>query len=1040
MKNILFIVITTLCFLSCKKNHSTKELEGLEVPDGFTIERIVTDDLIEYPMFGSFDDRGDLFVFESTGTNDMGTEKMLEEPSYQIRKLSDADGDGIFDSSIVFAEQLPFPMGGEFINGSLYVAAAPDLLKLTDTDGDGKADTREVILTGWKLHHNGAILSGPFMGKDGWLYLADARRGFDITNKEGKQMKGKGTRIWRCKPDGSELEWLSGGGFDNSIEIVFMPTGESIGTMTYFTDPRDGQRDALMHWIEGGVYPKDHPSIREDNLPRTGPLMPTMTKMARVAPSGLMRYESGVWGKEFQGNIFSAEFNTGRIMRYKVVTDSATYSTEESVFISANGNDVHPTDVMEDADGSLLVMVTGGWFIEGCPLSRVAKPEVRGGIYRIKKNDSGSSRRNKSWGNDLDIASMNPSEIFDVLSRSKFKISGRAFEELIKRGTASLTVLEKTLQDEREKNRIDAVFALYRIGGEEAIGLIRTALEDPSDAVRTAAVRCLGLQKDTTSVNLIEGCLKVNSMALMRQAATALGQIGSPGSIDILLSSLDQPIDRFTEHSIRYALYKIGEVERLKHALKENTGASGRGALLVLDQIEEYTLTSNDVLPFLKSNNPKDRNLAIWLAANHPEWENMIGRFITGLMKSGDWNDSIREHTKPLFLTFSESTLLQKLIGQMLSGTTSGDQEFALQVIYESNLNKLPKGWSDQLHLILNSQNRESRYIVLDLIESRGWGQFVDELTLIVNNEKLGNELRLKAMRARLRTDDVLSEGEGEYLIGLLDATNESVDRQEAAQLLSQSLLSRRQLIEIAENEITNADLFLLPKLIQVFKGYSDKNVGRAMVKGLGEVKDGLDNVSLHDIESVLSEYPEVVKEMAKPLMSKIRTLHAERLLRLDELDSSLKKGDVGRGRKLFYGKAICSSCHAIGGDGSDFGPDLSNIGEIRSRHDILEALVYPSASFAREYDTYEVKTSDNTYQGIIKDQTEQFLLLKIGPNSEVRIPQNEIISIETKSVSLMPPGLEKQLTIGELSDLMAFLESLPYNIDRLIELNKNNN
>src|SRR5438874_159656 len=81
-----------------------------------------------------------------------------------------------------------------------------------------------------------AILHGPFFGPDGWLYLTDGRHGYEIKTKEGPTLKGEASRIWRVRPDGSGLEWVSGGGFDNPVELIFLPTGETIGTMTYFQD------------------------------------------------------------------------------------------------------------------------------------------------------------------------------------------------------------------------------------------------------------------------------------------------------------------------------------------------------------------------------------------------------------------------------------------------------------------------------------------------------------------------------------------------------------------------------------------------------------------------------------------------------------------------------------------------------------------------------------------------------------------------------------------------------------------------------------
>ena len=373
----IFLLGVISILTGCAKNEpGVREFATLTVPEGFTIEEAVPSDMLSYPMFASFDDRGRLFVFESTEPNTMGTETMLKEPSYHIRLLEDKDGDGVFDKSTIFADSIPLPMGGSFYQGSLYIAAPPNVERLTDADGDGIAEQREVVLTGWTLNSNAATLSGPFIGPDGWFYMADARRGFEIQRKEGDTLKGKGARIWRSRPDGTELESYAGGGFDNSIELIFTPSGETIGTMTYFTDPQDGQRDALMHWVEGGVYPKPNQVIQDDQLKLTGELMPVMTKLPRVAPSGLMRYRGDAFGKDFEGNLFSAEFNTGRIMRYAMKEEGATFSTEDEAFITSSNSDTHPTDVLQDADGSLLVVITGGWFIEGCPLSRVAKPDV----------------------------------------------------------------------------------------------------------------------------------------------------------------------------------------------------------------------------------------------------------------------------------------------------------------------------------------------------------------------------------------------------------------------------------------------------------------------------------------------------------------------------------------------------------------------------------------------------------------------------------------------------------------------------------------
>ena len=255
---------------------------------------------------------------------------MAAKPDYVVRMLEDTDGDGVYDRSTVFADKLTLPAGAVWYRGSLYVAAPPDLIRLTDTDGDGVADQREVIVTGWHLSSNAASLHGPFFGPDGWLYLTDGRHGFDIKTKDGREFNGQASRIWRVRPDGTGLEWVSGGGFDNPVELVFLPTGETIGTMTYFQDPRDGQRDALMHWVWGGVYPKRFSVVSE--FKRTGDLMPVMTKFARIAPAGLARYRGTSFGPQYQGNLFSAQFNPHRVQRHIMSREGATFRTDDSGF------------------------------------------------------------------------------------------------------------------------------------------------------------------------------------------------------------------------------------------------------------------------------------------------------------------------------------------------------------------------------------------------------------------------------------------------------------------------------------------------------------------------------------------------------------------------------------------------------------------------------------------------------------------------------------------------------------------------------------
>jgi len=110
---------------------------------------------------------------------------------------------------------------------------------------------------------------------------------------------------------------------------------------------------------------------------------------------------------------------------------------------------------------------------------------------------------------------------------------------------------------------------------------------------------------------------------------------------------------------------------------------------------------------------------------------------------------------------------------------------------------------------------------------------------------------------------------------------------------------------------------------------------------------------------------------------------------------------------------------------GGKVGPDLTTIGQVRTEMDLLEAILYPSASFVRSYEPVTVKTKDGEpHSGILRGDNEQGVLLVSGPNMEERIARSEIADMRPGTVSIMPAGLETQLNKQELADLLAFLKA----------------
>src|SRR5205823_12040083 len=117
--------------------------------------------------------------------------------------------------------------------------------------------------------------------------------------------------------------------------------------------------------------------------------------------------------------------------------------------------------------------------------------------------------------------------------------------------------------------------------------------------------------------------------------------------------------------------------------------------------------------------------------------------------------------------------------------------------------------------------------------------------------------------------------------------------------------------------------------------------------------------------------------------------------------------------------KASCSACHAIGYLGGTIGPDLTHIGKIRAERDLLESIVFPSASFVRSYEPVQITTKKGkVFNGLVRRETPDEVVLAVSGTEEVRVARQDIDEVEPGKVSVMPAGLDQQLTPQELADL----------------------
>ena len=265
-----------------------------------------------------------------------------------------------------------------------------------------------------------------------------------------------------------------------------------------------------------------------------------------------------------------------------------------------------------------------------------------------------------------------------------------------------------------------------------------------------------------------------------------------------------------------------------------------------------------------------------------------------------------------------------------------------------------------------------------------------------------------------------------EFLVSSLDPDCPPLVRLDAADALGKARLDSSQLTSLAR-ALAACGVLEVPKLLTAFEQSSDTGVGEALMAALGR-SAGLKSVERRALAALVQPYGETVRRQAEPLLQQLTVDREKQKARLAELDDVLVGGDIQRGRELFFGnkKAICATCHTVQAQGGKIGPDLSKIGAIRAPGDLLEAVVYPSASFARGYEPFTLATQDGqVLAGIIGRETADAIYVVNISRVETRVRRSQIESLHQGTVSIMPEGMDAQLSRPELADLIAFLQSL---------------
>ena len=1040
---IQFSVLAILFTAASQAGEVKLDGRAFTIANGFTIERIAGPPLVDRPITAAFDDQGRLYVADSSGSNENVKKQLVEKP-HRIVRLEDSDGDGKFDRKTIFADKMMFPAGTMWKAGSLFVAAPPSIWKLTDTNGDGVADQRVEWFQGKTLTGCANDLHGPYLGPDGWIYWCKGAFAQQTYPRAGKSpFVTRAAHILRCRTDGTGIEPVMSGGMDNPVDVVFTPGGERIFTTTFLVNPGGGQRDGLIHAIYGGIYGKIHDPIFEPAHKWTGPeVMPVLLHMGPAAPCGLTRYESDAFGKAYQDNVFACYFNLHKVSRHVLTPQGSTFTTKDEDFVSSSDLDFHPTDVIEDADGSLVIVDTGGWYKLCCPTSQLSKPDVLGAIYRVRRH--GIPRLFDPWGQmmwekqkDLRTVSM-LKDFVKLLGDPRPAVQRHVIDDLSRPGRegAVLPMLRQVAtNDSSPLLRRNTVWTLCRIDDPAARSMVHVFLRDPDETVRQAAIHVTGLWRDKSATGLLEVLLGSPSTQNRRAAAEALGRIGDKSAVPALLKALGESDERILEHSLTYALIEIGDRKGTEAGLSSENPRTIKAAMVALDQMAGGRLAPTFVAGLLASADQGLKETAAWIVGRHSDWAPALAGVLGERLSLIDLPPGDRAELDRQLGRFALAGPIQRLLADRLRDAfaPSAARRSSLQAMAWSNLKPeaVPREWVDAVAGVLEGDPDTPELVTPAIAALRALpltrekaGDLPARLLRIAGAARNSADLRLAALAAIPGGLVGPDENLFTFLISQLDRERAVTSRTTAADVLARAKLTGAQLIQLTLALRTVGPLEL-DRLLAAFEQSSDESLGLKLIEVLIN-SPAVSSLRADSVKAHLAKYGPEVQKNAEGLYLKLNVDAAKQKAKLEQLMAALSAGDVRRGQLIFHSeKAACYSCHAIGYRGGTVGPDLTRIGSIRADRDLLEAIVFPSASFVRSFEPIAVATSDGkVFNGLIRGETADELILATGVNQEARVARREIEEMRPSTVSVMPAGLDQQLSPQELADLVAFLKA----------------
>ena len=343
-------------------------LQSMRVTNGFRIELVATEPLVRDPIAFDWGPDGKFWVVEMAdyplGLNDDGT------PAGRVRYLEDTDNDGQYDKSTLFLDGIPFPTGVMPWRDGVLISAAPEIFFAADTDGDGKADKKEVLYRGFGEGNQQHRVNGFAWGLDNWIYVANGDSGGTIESlKTGKSIEISG-RDLRIRPDTGDLDPQTG-------QTQFSRRRDDWGNWFSCTNAAAIRHVALDdHYVRRNPHHAPPAALRtlaHTNNTRLFPISRVLSHWEGYRPprgdephvftsaSGTSIYRDDLFGPRFAHNVFTCEPIHNMIHRQVLEPDGTSFisrrAADESAvdFLASSDSWFRPTTVRTGPDGALWI-------------------------------------------------------------------------------------------------------------------------------------------------------------------------------------------------------------------------------------------------------------------------------------------------------------------------------------------------------------------------------------------------------------------------------------------------------------------------------------------------------------------------------------------------------------------------------------------------------------------------------------------------------------------------------------------------------------